>query len=186
MTNIASTCKTKTVVDHGAVPALVRNLRHHNPDLREQCAWCLGNIAGDCAVSFFWFCRLRLFGFIRPAFARPAPVHTAGYFTRMGIHPSHRIFGRIGWFILHYRHIAIPTTLLCPPRKSVPSKYSRFSRFDMHTRSRGRTIGTKKKEAFFLFFYHRPRVVYYLLALLACLPLPLSTSLPPSRPTCQP
>lgn len=50
MTNIASTCKTKTVVDHGAVPALVRNLRHHNPDLREQCAWCLGNIAGDCAV----------------------------------------------------------------------------------------------------------------------------------------
>lgn len=50
LTNIASTCKTKTVVDHGAVPALVRNLRHHNPDLREQCAWCLGNIAGDCAV----------------------------------------------------------------------------------------------------------------------------------------
>lgn len=52
LTNIASTCKTKAVVDHGAVPALVRNLRHHNPDLREQCAWCLGNIAGDCAVSF--------------------------------------------------------------------------------------------------------------------------------------
>eukprot|EP00903_Cladosiphon_okamuranus_P019512 g17943.t1 len=50
LTNIASTCKTKTVVDHGAVPALVRNLRHHNPDLREQCAWCLGNIAGDCAA----------------------------------------------------------------------------------------------------------------------------------------
>ncbi len=50
LTNIASTTKTKIVVEHGAVPALVRNLRHHNPDLREQCAWCLGNIAGDCAV----------------------------------------------------------------------------------------------------------------------------------------
>ncbi|CAM9795651.1 unnamed protein product, partial [Choristocarpus tenellus] len=47
LTNIASTTKTQVVVDQGAVPALVRNLRHHNPELREQCAWCLGNIAGD-------------------------------------------------------------------------------------------------------------------------------------------
>lgn len=51
LTNIASTNQTRAVVEHGAVPGLVRNLRHHNPDLREQCAWCLGNIAGDCAVS---------------------------------------------------------------------------------------------------------------------------------------
>ncbi|CAM9112793.1 unnamed protein product [Discosporangium mesarthrocarpum] len=49
LTNIASTSKTRVVVEHGAVPSLVRNLRHHNPELREQCAWCLGNIAGDCS-----------------------------------------------------------------------------------------------------------------------------------------
>ncbi|CAM9512442.1 unnamed protein product [Ascophyllum nodosum] len=49
LTNIASTSETRAVVDHGAVAPLVRNLRHHSPDLREQSAWCLGNIAGDCA-----------------------------------------------------------------------------------------------------------------------------------------
>lgn len=56
LTNIASTSETRAVVNDGAVPALVRNLHHHNPDLREQCAWCLGNIAGDSAVSNDAYC----------------------------------------------------------------------------------------------------------------------------------
>lgn len=89
LTNIASTCKTDAVVQHGAVPPLVRNLRHHNQDLREQCAWCLGNIAGDCAVSVFVSsCVDRIqrgakFGDCRPLFAsREAGMHGADRFLR--------------------------------------------------------------------------------------------------------
>jgi hypothetical protein len=48
LTNIASTDRTKLVVEGGALPQLIRLLMSGNSDIREQCAWCLGNIAGDC------------------------------------------------------------------------------------------------------------------------------------------
>lgn len=47
LTNIASTSRTAAVVEGGAVGPLIQLLRHHNADVREQAAWCLGNIAGD-------------------------------------------------------------------------------------------------------------------------------------------
>ena len=47
LTNIASTDHTSVVVDAGACPHLVNLLRASNPEVREQAAWCLGNIAGD-------------------------------------------------------------------------------------------------------------------------------------------
>ena len=47
LTNIASTDHTNVVVDAGACPHLVNLLRAANPEVREQAAWCLGNIAGD-------------------------------------------------------------------------------------------------------------------------------------------
>ncbi|KAL3934169.1 MAG: hypothetical protein SGBAC_010054 [Bacillariaceae sp.] len=47
LTNIASTLETGAVVQAGAVPPLIMLLRHSVPDVREQAAWCLGNIAGD-------------------------------------------------------------------------------------------------------------------------------------------
>jgi len=47
LTNIASTEHTEVVVRVGAVPGLVLCLMSPNADVREQCAWCLGNIAGD-------------------------------------------------------------------------------------------------------------------------------------------
>lgn len=47
LTNIASTDKTAVVVDAGAIPPLVQLLSSASPDVREQSAWCLGNIAGD-------------------------------------------------------------------------------------------------------------------------------------------
>ena len=46
LTNIASTSKTGAVVEGGGVPPLIQLLRHENADVREQAAWCLGNIAG--------------------------------------------------------------------------------------------------------------------------------------------
>ena len=49
LTNIASTDYTKCVVDSGAVPHLVHLLSSPHADCREQSAWCLGNISGDCA-----------------------------------------------------------------------------------------------------------------------------------------
>lgn len=49
LTNIASTDRTKLVVECGAVPYLVQLLSSENADIREQCAWCLGNVAGDGA-----------------------------------------------------------------------------------------------------------------------------------------
>jgi importin subunit alpha-1 len=48
LTNIASTECTKIVVEGGALPQLIRLLMSGNSDIREQCAWCIGNIAGDC------------------------------------------------------------------------------------------------------------------------------------------
>lgn len=48
ITNIASTEHTSTVVGvPGCVDALVSYCRSPSPDVREQCLWCLGNIAGD-------------------------------------------------------------------------------------------------------------------------------------------
>lgn len=47
LTNIASTEETRSVVQGGAVPHLIQLLCHQVPDVREQAAWCLGNIAGD-------------------------------------------------------------------------------------------------------------------------------------------
>ena len=47
LTNIASTSRTNVVVESGAVGPLIQLLRHENADVREQSAWCLGNIAGD-------------------------------------------------------------------------------------------------------------------------------------------
>ena len=47
LTNIASTDKTRVVVESGALPLLTQLLQSPNADIREQCAWCLGNIAGD-------------------------------------------------------------------------------------------------------------------------------------------
>jgi len=48
LTNIASTQYTRAIVDAGVLPVLVRNLRATDVNLREQCIWCIGNIAGDC------------------------------------------------------------------------------------------------------------------------------------------
>lgn len=47
LTNIASTDRTRLVVESNAVPPLVALLASSNADIREQSAWCLGNIAGD-------------------------------------------------------------------------------------------------------------------------------------------
>jgi len=47
LTNVASTEYTRSVVDCNAVPQLVKLLLSGSPDVREQSAWCLGNIAGD-------------------------------------------------------------------------------------------------------------------------------------------
>ena len=47
LTNIASTDRTRLVVESNAVPPLIALLTSPNPDIREQSAWCLGNIAGD-------------------------------------------------------------------------------------------------------------------------------------------
>ena len=47
LTNIASTDRTKDVVQAQASVPLVNLLRHEKANIREQAAWCLGNIAGD-------------------------------------------------------------------------------------------------------------------------------------------
>lgn len=47
LTNIASTDRTQLIVDYNAVGPLVQLLSSSNPDIREQSAWCLGNVAGD-------------------------------------------------------------------------------------------------------------------------------------------
>ena len=49
LTNIASgeSEHTMAVVQANAVPMFISMMRHSNPDIREQCIWALGNIAGD-------------------------------------------------------------------------------------------------------------------------------------------
>lgn len=47
LTNIASTDQTSVVVDADVTPDLVALLKHERGNIREQAAWCLGNIAGD-------------------------------------------------------------------------------------------------------------------------------------------
>lgn len=50
LTNIASGSpeQTQHVVELGTIPIFIKYLQHHNPELRDQCIWALGNIAGDC------------------------------------------------------------------------------------------------------------------------------------------
>ena len=48
LTNVASTNFTSSVVDQrNAVEYLINLLRSPSPNVREQSAWCLGNIASD-------------------------------------------------------------------------------------------------------------------------------------------
>ncbi|KAJ1444615.1 armadillo-type protein [Pelagophyceae sp. CCMP2097] len=51
LTNIASTERTQAVIDAGVVPTMIQLCRSSSPDVREQCIWCLGNIAGDSTAS---------------------------------------------------------------------------------------------------------------------------------------
>ena len=46
LTNIASTEHTSILITYGAIPHLVKLLTSPIPEVREQSAWCLGNIAG--------------------------------------------------------------------------------------------------------------------------------------------
>ena len=47
LTSIASTDKTFTMVEAGAVAPLAQLLLHAAGDIRKQAAWCIGNIASD-------------------------------------------------------------------------------------------------------------------------------------------
>lgn len=47
LTNIASTDRTLDVVNANAIKPLVSLLVHNDSNVREQVAWCLGNIAGE-------------------------------------------------------------------------------------------------------------------------------------------
>jgi hypothetical protein len=49
LTNIASTDRTRVLVECRAIPYLAQLLNSANPEVREQSAWCLGNVAGDGA-----------------------------------------------------------------------------------------------------------------------------------------
>ena len=49
LTNVASDGYAEEVVKCGAVPHLTRLLLSGDPKVREQSAWCLGNIAGESA-----------------------------------------------------------------------------------------------------------------------------------------
>lgn len=50
LTNVASTDQTKLLLENGAVPPLVALLASPTANVRDQCAWCLGNIAGESAL----------------------------------------------------------------------------------------------------------------------------------------
>jgi hypothetical protein len=56
LTNIGSTNLTRTLVDGGATAPLVKLLLHPSADVREQCAWAVGNIRSviySMYVSYF-------------------------------------------------------------------------------------------------------------------------------------
>lgn len=46
LTNVSATCFTATVVTSGAAPILGNLIVHPFPHIREQAAWCIGNMAG--------------------------------------------------------------------------------------------------------------------------------------------
>ena len=48
LTNIASTQYTSVIVESGACQPMINLLCSYNAEVREQAAWCLGNVAGDC------------------------------------------------------------------------------------------------------------------------------------------
>lgn len=47
LTNIASTQHTRVIIDSGASDYLIKLMRSSSAEVREQCLWCLGNVAGD-------------------------------------------------------------------------------------------------------------------------------------------
>ena len=47
LTNIASTEQTTLLAELGALEHMVNLMRSPDPQLRDQCIWCLGNVAGD-------------------------------------------------------------------------------------------------------------------------------------------
>ena len=51
LTNVASTNYTSSVANQpNAIESLINLLRSPCAEVREQSAWCLGNVAGDCAA----------------------------------------------------------------------------------------------------------------------------------------
>lgn len=47
LTNVGSSELTDSIVDAGVLPLLVPLLNSHEASVREQAAWCVGNVAGD-------------------------------------------------------------------------------------------------------------------------------------------
>jgi len=47
LTNIASTEYTRVIVESGASDYLIKLMKSNSAEVREQCLWCLGNVAGD-------------------------------------------------------------------------------------------------------------------------------------------
>ncbi|GBG33431.1 Importin subunit alpha [Hondaea fermentalgiana] len=49
LTNVGSSDLTESIVEVGVLPLLVPLLNSAEPSVREQAAWCVGNVAGDCS-----------------------------------------------------------------------------------------------------------------------------------------
>lgn len=67
---LGSSEHTSIVVAHDAIPPLVRLLTSDNPEVGTQCAWALGNIAGDNT-------KVPLFSYLRPSPAVSCPCCSA-------------------------------------------------------------------------------------------------------------